>query len=157
MDNKKKRTKRDLEQLIAQYLEAQEFARTKGRLNEILRNLKEIKMILNKFEAIHNLNVIVDHFEEQSWVLKEYLTLDEVSAYLNVSRWTVRRLSSEKIIPVYKPLDRIFIKREDLLQWIECNKRMSQEEIEESARRIIEQTKKNKINRSLKRALKRKK
>ena len=152
----KKKVKRDLQRVVDQYQEAIDFARTPGRINEILSKLNEVKTILERLETLRNFSTMVEMFEHQTWVFKDYMTLDEVASYLDISRSTVRRLSSQRAFPIYKPMERILIKKEDLFKWIEKGRLMSQEEIVESALRTIEETKKNKIKRSINRNRKRK-
>lgn len=152
----KKKVKRDMQRVISQYQEAIDFAKTPERIKDILTKLDEVKAILERLETLHQLSSMVELFEHQNWLFKEYLTLDEVASYLDISRSTVRRMSSQRVFPVYKPMDRILIKKEDLIQWIEKGRFMSQQEIVESARRTIEETKKNKIKRSSNRIRKRK-
>ena len=152
----KKKVKRDMQRVISQYQEAIDFAKTPERIKDILTKLDEVKAILERLETLHQLSSMVELFEHQNWLFKEYLTLDEVASYLDISRSTVRRMSSQRIFPVYKPMDRILIKKEELIQWIEKGRFMSQQEIVESARRTIEETKKNKIKRSINRIRKRK-
>lgn len=152
----KKKVKRDMQRVISQYQEAIDFAKTPERIKDILTKLDEVKAILERLETLHQLSSMVELFEHQNWLFKEYLTLDEVASYLDISRSTVRRMSSQRVFPVYKPMDRILIKKEDLIQWIEKGRFMSQQEIVESARRTIEETKKNKIKRSINRIRKRK-
>jgi len=151
----KKKVKRDMQRVISQYQEAIDFAKTPERIKDILTKLDEVKAVLERLETLHQLSSMVE-FEHQNWLFKEYLTLDEVASYLDISRSTVRRMSSQRVFPVYKPMDRILIKKEDLIQWIEKGRFMSQQEIVESARRTIEETKKNKIKRSSNRIRKRK-
>lgn len=145
-----------MQRVISQYQEAIDFAKTPERIKDILTKLDEVKAILERLETLHQLSSMVELFEHQNWLFKEYLTLDEVASYLDISRSTVRRMSSQRVFPVYKPMDRILIKKEDLIQWIEKGRFMSQQEIVESARRTIEETKKNKIKRSINRIRKRK-
>lgn len=152
----KNKVKRDMQRVISQYQEAIDFAKTPERIKDILTKLDEVKAILERLETLHQLSSMVELFEHQNWLFKEYLTLDEVASYLDISRSTVRRMSSQRVFPVYKPMDRILIKKEDLIQWIEKGRFMSQQEIVESARRTIEETKKNKIKRSSNRIRKRK-
>ena len=114
----KKKVKRDMQRVISQYQEAIDFAKTPERIKDILTKLDEVKAILERLETLHQLSSMVELFEHQNWLFKEYLTLDEVASYLDISRSTVRRMSSQRILPVYKPMDRILIKKEDYLNFV---------------------------------------
>ena len=153
---KKKMTKREFEQIIALYEEARDFAKTTGKLKEILAKLEKVTVILQRLETFQNLSAMLDLFEKQSWVMKEYLTIDEVAAYLDVSRWKIRRISADKVLPIYKPTNKIYIKKDDLLEYIKCSKRMSQEELQEYARRFLNESENHRRQKAIGRKNKRK-
>ena len=153
---KKKMTKREFEQIIALYEEARDFAKTTGKLKEILAKLEKVTVILQRLETFQNLSAMLDLFEQQSWVMKEYLTIDEVAAYLDVSRSTIRQMSSHKVLPIYKPINKIYIKKDDLLEYIKCSKRMSQEELQEYARRFLKESEAHRRQKTIDRKNKRK-
>ena len=73
---KKKITKRELQQALELYYEIQDIAGTKGQVQLVLKQLAEVKSILDRLNTVRKLNSILDQFEKQYWVLKEYLTLE---------------------------------------------------------------------------------
>ena len=151
---KKKITKRELQQALELYYEIQDIAGTKGQVQLVLKQLAEVKSILDRLNTVRKLNSILDQFEKQYWVLKEYLTLEEAAAYTDLSVSTIRHMSSKKVLPIYKPVGRIYIKREELMKWFYDHRYPSQDEIEENARRYNEEAKKIRAKRMLKKALK---
>ena len=65
---------------------------------------------------------------------KDFLSIDEVAAYLQVSKSYVYKLTSSRELTVYKPNGKnIFILRNDLNEWIKRNPCLSNEEIEKQA------------------------
>ena len=71
---------------------------------------------------------------------KPFLTIDEASKYLCISKNTLYGYTSKGILPFYKPQNRkIFFKVDDLNQFVldKKNKRISQVEIDEKAVTMI--------------------
>ncbi len=67
---------------------------------------------------------------------KPFLSIDQASEYLGISKNTLYGYTSKGILPFYKPQNRkIFFRIEDLNQFVldKKNKRISQDEIEEKA------------------------
>lgn len=66
---------------------------------------------------------------EQIMKAKEFLTTNEVAKYLGVSPRTVRDMVNGRSLPYYKPTGgRIYIKRVDLLEWLEASRVSTEEE-----------------------------
>jgi excisionase family DNA binding protein len=147
---RKKTLEKEMEQFVAQINDSQDFVKTERRVNELYTKVVEIKEFLSQYESLHDLKATMEMFEQQRWLLKEFLTLDEVAAYLNVSRTAVRTMSSRGTFPVYKPVNKIFVKKDDLLKWLSQQRRMSKEELQENARRMIEDMKKRRAERIVK-------
>ena len=69
-----------------------------------------------------------------AYAAKEFLNIDEVAAYLQVSKGYVYKLTMQKELTVYKPNGKnIFILRDDLNRWIKRNPCFSNAEIERQA------------------------
>jgi excisionase family DNA binding protein len=65
---------------------------------------------------------------------KEMLTTDEAAEFMGVSKSTVYKMSHSHSIPLYKPTGgRVYFKKEDILSYLQQNRIMSQEEIEQEA------------------------
>ena len=75
--------------------------------------------------------------KQESLNSKEYLNMEESSLYLDVSLSYLYKLTSTGQLPMYKPTGKlIFLKREDLLRWLEDSKCSSSEEIHQKASQI---------------------
>ena len=89
--------------------------------------------------------------EKIAYTAKDFLNIDEVAAYLQVSKGYVYKLTMLKELTVYKPNGKnIFILRDDLNQWIKRNPSFSNSEIERQANIIayaLNQKNKNKTTR----------
>lgn len=69
----------------------------------IQRELKEIKELLKK----------------QTIQQKEILSIKEATEFLGLSKHTLYKMTSKKIIPHYKPHGKIiYLKRQELEQWV---------------------------------------
>lgn len=61
---------------------------------------------------------------------KEILTMDEASSMLDLSKSYLYRMTSERIIPHYKPLNKvIYFKRSELITWIEKGRVPTKDEL----------------------------
>ena len=61
---------------------------------------------------------------------KEILTMDEASSMLDLSKSYLYRMTSERIIPHYKPLNKvIYFKRSELIAWIEKGRVQTKDEL----------------------------
>ncbi|MDO4497931.1 MAG: helix-turn-helix domain-containing protein [Bacteroidales bacterium] len=130
-------TKKEFDKMVAMYGEIQNFVRTENKVKEIIRKLDQLTRLMRKLELYHNLTYVADMFEKQSWMLKEYMTINEAALYVGVNINTLRRKALDGDLAYYKPYNRVFFKTSELLEWIRSNKRMSVYELQENAERII--------------------
>lgn len=89
-----------------------------------------------------DLNERLDSIESLIWektlLHKEMLTLGEASAYLNLSRSFMYRLTSQRRIPHYCPNGKkLFFKRQELDQWLQRNRKGSREEMESESSKYL--------------------
>lgn len=97
---------------------------------EILR----VENYLKRFGSLTELLSHLENVEKIAYVAKDFLNIDEVAAYLQVSKGYVYKLTMQKELTVYKPNGKnIFILRDDLNQWIKRNPCFSNTEIERQA------------------------
>ncbi len=73
-----------------------------------------------------------DLIKQQSLLTKEALTLNEAASYLDVSKPTLYKLTSENKITFYKPTGKIYFKRAELDTWMLSNKHSSNLELQEN-------------------------
>lgn len=65
---------------------------------------------------------------------KKIFTLDEASAYTHISKSRLYKLTSEKMIPHYKPTGRfLYFEKDELDQWIKNHRVSTVDEMEEAA------------------------
>lgn len=126
---------------------ARAFIENNDGLETLLAKLSGLESLLERYESI---DVLLSHLydmEKQLFFLKEYLTIDEMACYLGVSRRQVYYLTSNGVIPYFKPLGkRIFIKKDDVNEWIASSRIMSKEELDNLAdRKLLELAIKSKI------------
>ncbi|HYG37125.1 MAG TPA: helix-turn-helix domain-containing protein [Cytophagales bacterium] len=93
-------------------------------------------------EIISKLKSIEDLLNSQSLLLKEVLTLAEAAKYLNLSTSHVYKLTSKKEIPHYCPNGKkIYFNRSELNKWLQSNKQLTIEEIEQKSIDYVTKTK----------------
>lgn len=101
-----------------------------GFQQEILR----VEKFLQRFGSLNELLAHLARVERIAYMAKDFLSIDEVAAYLQVSKSYVYKLTSSRELTVYKPNGKnIFILRSDLNEWIKRNPCLSNEEIEKQA------------------------
>ena len=100
--------------------------------NNSLENFQQ--EILNVENSLAELLSHLENVEKRAYAAKEFLNIDEVAAYLQVSKGYVYKLTMQKELTVYKPNGKnIFILRDDLNRWIKRNPCFSNAEIERQA------------------------
>lgn len=114
---------------------------------------QEILRVENFLKRFGSLSELLSHFENVekiAYAAKDFLSIDEVAAYLQVSKSYVYKLTMNKELTVFKPNGKnIFILRDDLNQWIKRNPSLSNSEIERKANIIaytLAQENKNKTS-----------
>ena len=148
----------EFQKIIKMYGEIKDFAKTEKRLRDVLSKLNEIQKLLKRLDSFKQFSTIMDMFEQQSWMLKEYFTISEAANYLGIHVNTFRNLIDQKVFPYYivelgGEETKTLIKRDELFAWVQEHRMMSKKEIEESAMRILEQVKKRTIKNRVNRAM----
>ena len=87
---------------------------------------------MNIVKAIEEIRLSVKSTEITT--TKEVMTLDEAAKFLGLSKSTLYKLTSGKLIPHYKPNGkRIYFKREELQAWQTQNRVSTSEELQAKA------------------------
>ena len=85
-------------------------------------------IIMNKLDSITRM------LREQNLLKKEVLTFSEAADYLSVSNSHLYKLTSNNVIPFYKPnKKKIFFKRSELDAWLTSHRVESNSEVGELA------------------------
>ena len=94
----------------------------------------KVERFLKRFGSLAELLSHLEKLEGMAYTVKDFLSIDEVAAYLRISKSSVYKLTSSRELTVYKPNGKnIFILRSDLNNWIKRNPTLSNEEIEKQA------------------------
>ena len=83
------------------------------------------------------LKVIEKLLKEQNLLKKEVLTVDEAAVYMNLSKPTLYKLTSEKKISYYKPYGKVYFKRSDCENYMLSNRQSSYQELEDNTVRFL--------------------
>ena len=103
-------------------------------LESFQQEILKVQNFLKRFGTLDELLSHIERIEKIAYTAKEFLSIDEVAAYLQVSKSFVYKLTMQKELTVYKPNGKnIFILRDDLNQWIKRNPTLSNSEIERQA------------------------
>lgn len=103
-------------------------------LADLQLKIVDVKRFLERFGSLDSLLKHLQEIERQVYVVKDFLTIDEVADYLQISKSAVYKMTSAKEITVYKPNGKnIFILRDDLKKWIRRNPVLSCDELEQEA------------------------
>ena len=103
-------------------------------LESFQQEILKVHNFLKRFGTLTELLSHIERIEKIAYTAKEFLSIDEVAAYLQVSKSFVYKLTMQKELTVYKPNGKnIFILRDDLNQWIKRKPTLSNSEIERQA------------------------
>lgn len=103
-------------------------------LENFQQEILNVENYLKRFGSLAELLSHLENVEKIAYAAKEFLNIDEVAAYLQVSKGYVYKLTMQKELTVYKPNGKnIFILRDDLNRWIKRNPCFSNTEIERQA------------------------
>lgn len=122
-------TPRELELYIERLKRAQEMIETND-IGQFQEKIMEVKSYLEQFNGLQELLKHMKAISEIAYTIKEFYTIDEASKYLGLSKSTVYKITSNRELTYYKPNGKsIFIKRDDLLKWINRHPVRSMDEI----------------------------
>lgn len=105
-----------------------------GDIEDTIDKLNTLDLYMRRFGSLKDLTTHLRFIEKKMYLLKEYLSVTEAADYLNISPSQIYKMTSKHEVPVYKPNGKIlFIRRDDLNHWVNKNKVMSKDELEEFA------------------------
>lgn len=81
-----------------------------------------------------NLDERLSRIESMLLSQKTILSFDEASVYTGLSKSHLYKLTSTNGVPCYKPTGKkLYFNKEELDEWLQRNKKLSQDEIDEMA------------------------
>lgn len=79
-----------------------------------------------------------ESLENVIYLTKEHLTLDEAAVFLGCTRSLLYKMTHLHTIPFYKPTGKmVYFEKSELIKWMTQNKQMSEAELEEQAKKVI--------------------
>lgn len=132
-----------------------EFFETQRQVKKVDKNLDRVEALLERLGSMERLTAMLDEFDKQCWLLKEYLTCDEAAMYVGLPVSQIRKLIADQEIAYYHPGKRYYIRKVDLLAWVEQTRFMSYEEMKQNAVKISEEIDRKIRAKSLEDAIKR--
>lgn len=109
-------------------------------LEDFQQEVLRVESYLKRFGSLDELLSHLARIEKMAYIIKDYLTIEEVASYLQVSKSFVYKLTSARELTIYKPNGKnIFILRSDLDKWIKRNAYLDNEEIDKRANNIAYQ------------------
>lgn len=142
-------TKKKLEILLSR-VEGIKSLLESNSLEQFQQEVLKVENYLKRFGSLAELLSHLEKLENMAYAAKDFLSIDEVATYLNISKSSVYKITSSKELTVYKPNGKnIFILRSDLNDWIKRNPCLSNDELEKQANIVaynLERSNKQKRN-----------
>lgn len=142
-------TKKELEILLSR-VEGIKSLLESNSLEQFQQKVLKVENYLKRFGSLAELLSHLEKLENMAYAAKDFLSIDEVATYLNISKSSVYKITSSKELTVYKPNGKnIFILRSDLNDWIKRNPCLSNDELEKQANIVaynLERSNKQKRN-----------
>lgn len=133
-------TKDDYASLHLFLEEAEALLQKWERLMDVVTEIESIQLRLGEVGRIERMMQLLDMFEAQNYMLKDFLTIDDAAMYLNLSKSTIYKMTSRGELPCYKPNSKtLFLKREEVNDWIQGRKHLSESELNQIAERYAQQ------------------
>ena len=83
--------------------EAEALLQKWERLMDVVTEIESIQFRLGEVGRIDRMMQLLDMFEAQNYMLKDFLTVDDAAMYLNLSKSTIYKMTSRGELPCYKP------------------------------------------------------
>ena len=91
-------------------------------------------------DQIAELQSRIDSLENILYDAKQVLTCEEAAIFMGLTRSSLYKMTHEHEIPFYRPNGkRVYFEKSELLNWIRSVRNSSQKEIEEEAKRKIQE------------------
>lgn len=87
-------TKDDYASLHLFLEEAEALLQKWERLMDVVTEIESIQLRLGEVGRIERMMKLLDMFEAQNYMLKDFLTVDDAAMYLNLSKSTIYKMTS---------------------------------------------------------------
>lgn len=87
-------TKDDYASLHLFLEEAEALLQKWERLMDVVTEIESIQLRLGEVGRIERMMQLLDMFEAQNYMLKDFLTVDDAAMYLNLSKSTIYKMTS---------------------------------------------------------------
>ena len=131
-------TKKELEILLSR-VEGIKSLLESNSLEQFQQEVLKVENYLKRFGSLAELLSHLEKLENMAYAAKDFLSIDEVATYLNISKSSVYKINGKNI----------FILRSDLNDWIKRNPCLSNDELEKQANIVaynLERSNKQKRN-----------
>ena len=81
--------------------EAEALLQKWERLMDVVTEIESIQFRLGEVGRIDRMMQLLDMFEAQNYMLKDFLTVDDAAMYLNLSKSTIYKMTSRGELPCY--------------------------------------------------------
>lgn len=126
--------KEDVLDVLDKVEKAQKLMNQVDDIDAALRKLEILRIFLKRFGTLAELTSHLSFIERNIYMVKEYLTIQEAADFLHLSKSMIYKLTRERQLPIYKPNGKnVFIHRDSLNKWIQQNRVLSQEELDDMA------------------------
>ena len=96
-----------------------ELLNKKGELEELIMKFKKVEEYLVRFESLEELTRHLKEIEDKIYLCKTYLTTNEASSYVAMSKFTLLEAAKRRDLPFYTPPSKCFyFTKEELDKWI---------------------------------------
>ena len=101
-------------------------------IEELLKKFAAVEEYMQRFHSLEELTLHLKEMEDNIYMCKEYLNMEEACKYLSMSKYTLRDAAKRREIPFYTPPGKgyYFMKRE-LDEWVKGFRVASQKEMDE--------------------------
>lgn len=100
-------TKKELEILLSR-VEGIKSLLESNSLEQFQQEVLKVENYLKRFGSLAELLSHLEKLENMAYAAKDFLSIDEVATYLNISKSSVYKITSSKELTVYKPNGKTF-------------------------------------------------
>jgi excisionase family DNA binding protein len=88
-------------------------------------------------EKLNSIEKAIEKLKTASNEDEDFMTIEQVSSFVGLSKATIYGLTHERKIPYFKASKRLYFKKSDVVNWITSKRVKSKQEIEQKANEYI--------------------